>query len=146
VTGEPSAATDAAAAWDHPSIFEAPLAVRGPYASMASVASLALASEAQARSFPDRARLRAEQAEVEMCVVGEGGSSGRATTMMAGGTEWSATGLRKASLAGLAQRGADFTFRAAPRTLSRLCEMSSTPYLAAHAQLHGAGLLDSSQS
>ena len=80
-----------------------------------------------------------------MGVIGEGGSSGRSTTMMAGGTEWSATGLHKASLAGLAQRGADFTFRAAPRTLSRLCEMSSSHYLAAHAEAHGDdGLLGTS--
>eukprot|EP00976_Prorocentrum_cordatum_P075445 1181914-Prorocentrum_minimum.AAC.2 len=52
----------------------------------------------------------------EMRVTGEGGSSGRSTTMI-GTTEWSATGLTKASLAGLAQRAANFTFRAGEVTL-----------------------------
>jgi hypothetical protein len=75
--------------------------------------------------------------QAEVVVSGAGGSSGRTTTLLADGTEWSATGLQHASLAGLAQRGADFTFRAAPRTLSRLHEMSCAAYLAQHAAQHG---------
>ena len=82
-----------------------------------------------------------------MVVVGEGGSSGRSTTMiMSGGhvTEWSATGLIGHSLAdnwkGVAIDGgmagetadsfgeADNAF-AAGRTISRLVEMASVEYL-----------------
>ena len=55
-------------------------------------------------------------------VTGEGGSSGRSTTMMAPGIEWSATGRSGASLAGLAG-GGSFARRALPRTLSRLQSM-----------------------
>ncbi|KAK3270798.1 hypothetical protein CYMTET_20816 [Cymbomonas tetramitiformis] len=73
----------------------------------------------------------------DVTVVGDGGSSGRSTTMV-GGAEWSATGLTKASLAGLTHgpKGANFTFRAAPRAVSRLKEMNSLQYLQRHAVLH----------
>ena len=61
-------------------------------------------------------------------VSGEGGSSGRSTTMV-GGMEWSATGRSGASLADL-QR-VNFTFRASRRCVSRLVEMGSAAYEAA---------------
>ena len=62
-----------------------------------------------------------------MSVSGEGGSSGRSTTMI-GQMEWSATGRVGASLAQL--MGANsFTQVASRRTVSRLLEMSSASYL-----------------
>jgi cell division protein ZapE len=60
-------------------------------------------------------------------VVGEGGASGRATTMV-GGMEWSATGSTRA-LADL--QAASFVFRAAPRCVSRLIEMGGGSWGAA---------------
>jgi hypothetical protein len=61
----------------------------------------------------------------EATVSGEGGSSGRSTTMV-GAMEWSATGRAGASLADL-QR-VNFTFRASRRCASRLVEMGSAAY------------------
>jgi predicted ATPase len=78
----------------------------------------------------DRARVgwegQVHDAAGAFAVLGEGGSSGRATTVI-GGMEWSATGTRRA-LAHL-QRGS-FVFRAAPRCVSRLIEMSGSNWCA----------------
>jgi len=71
-----------------------------------------------------RGRVRAEGARGGhgATVTGEGGSSGRSTTVV-GNMEWSATGRVGASLADL-QR-VNFTFRASRRCVSRLMEMGS---------------------
>lgn len=71
-----------------------------------------------------RGRVRAEGARGghDATVTGEGGSSGRSTTVV-GNMEWSATGRVGASLADL-QR-VNFTFRASRRCVSRLMEMGS---------------------
>eukprot|EP00899_Mesostigma_viride_P023326 jgi/Mesvir1/4178/Mv08894-RA.1 len=63
---------------------------------------------------------------VESRVLDQAGASGRSRTMI-GDMEWSATGLKGASLAGLA--GTSFTFFAAARTTSRLQEMQSANYM-----------------
>jgi len=66
-----------------------------------------------------------DEAAASVSVVGLGGSSGRSTTMI-GDTEWSATGLSRASLAGLmGSMEADF---AQARAASRLDEMLSTAW------------------
>ena len=64
-------------------------------------------------------------------VLDKGGSSGRLTTYMGDGTvEWSATGLKDASLAGIsAIRDVNFAFQ---RAYSRLVEMQSTKYRQRH--------------
>eukprot|EP00656_Telonema_subtile_P023432 TRINITY_DN2487_c0_g1_i1.p1 TRINITY_DN2487_c0_g1~~TRINITY_DN2487_c0_g1_i1.p1 ORF type:complete len:423 (+),score=76.12 TRINITY_DN2487_c0_g1_i1:231-1499(+) len=61
----------------------------------------------------------------EIRVSSDGGSSGRLTTMV-GDAEWSATGLKGASLAELSAMG-DLEFCCA-RTVSRLVEMGGTRY------------------
>jgi len=72
---------------------------------------------------------------VTLKVLGEGGSSGRSTTMF-GDAEWSATGRKSASLAGLT--GAAETDFAKARAVSRLMEMLSEDwYRAARLQIGG---------
>ena len=63
----------------------------------------------------------------KVSISGEGGSSGRSTTMI-GHIEWSATGLKGASLAKLASHQS-FTKRASRRLVSRLLEMQSRAYI-----------------
>eukprot|EP00850_Spirogloea_muscicola_P011149 SM000068S20581 [mRNA] locus=s68:378953:382507:+ [translate_table: standard] len=77
-----------------------------------------------------------DEAAISMCVLGEGGSSGRSTTTI-NDVEWSATGLVGASLAQLQAYQAgpkriNYTFVrfASRRTLSRLFEMQGDRYLA----------------
>jgi hypothetical protein len=81
-----------------------------------------------------------EEAEAAMRVAGEGGSSGRSTTMFQSDgveAEWSATGMPGVSLAeqGRGSKHAADSFGhadnvfASERTMSRLCEMGSVEYL-----------------
>lgn len=61
-------------------------------------------------------------------VIGRGGSSSSwATTMLAGGVEWSATGRKGASLADLGGLGGPGTQLARRRATSRLHEMLFSP-------------------
>eukprot|EP00271_Cylindrocystis_brebissonii_P020335 TRINITY_DN668_c0_g6_i1.p1 TRINITY_DN668_c0_g6~~TRINITY_DN668_c0_g6_i1.p1 ORF type:complete len:693 (+),score=167.80 TRINITY_DN668_c0_g6_i1:578-2656(+) len=66
---------------------------------------------------------------VQFRVLGEGGASGRSTTMI-GSMEWSGTGRLGASLADVADHRS-FTRVASQRTLSRLLEMQSRKYIEA---------------
>ena len=68
-------------------------------------------------------------------VSGDGGSSGRSTTMI-GGIEWSATGRSGASLAHLGRGAGSFAAAAAPRAASRLAQMTSRAWAQAWAQRH----------
>jgi len=68
-----------------------------------------------------------------LSVSGDGGSSGRSTTMI-GNVEWSATGRSGASLAHLSAGG--FAAAAAPRAASRLAQMTSRAWVQAWAQRH----------
>eukprot|EP00897_Mesotaenium_endlicherianum_P002263 jgi/Mesen1/2064/ME000150S01156 len=68
-----------------------------------------------------------DRGDREMKVSGEGGSSGRSTTLI-GDMEWSATGRQGVSLAQLAGH-TSFTKAASKRTLSRLVEMQTEAYL-----------------
>lgn len=69
---------------------------------------------------------QAPAAAVALRVVGEGGASGRSTTMMSPTVEWSATGLRGARLVDLGT--GRFAVEALPRTASRMHEMSRWPW------------------
>ena len=68
-----------------------------------------------------------------LSVSGDGGSSGRSTTMI-GNVEWSATGRSGASLAHLGAGG--FAAAAAPRAASRMAQMTSRAWVQAWAQRH----------
>ena len=68
-------------------------------------------------------------------VSGDGGSSGRSTTMI-GGIEWSATGRSGASLAHLGRGGGSFAAAAAPRAASRLAQMTSRAWVHMWAARH----------
>eukprot|EP00850_Spirogloea_muscicola_P020473 SM000217S06855 [mRNA] locus=s217:89583:93324:+ [translate_table: standard] len=77
-----------------------------------------------------------DEAAISMCVLGEGGSSGRSTTTI-NDVEWSATGLVGASLAqlqayqaGPKRSNCTFVRFASRRALSRLFEMQGDRYLA----------------
>ena len=70
----------------------------------------------------------AEAAAAAASVVGEGGSSGRSTTMI-GNVEWSATGLVGRSLADLTLGTKDETRFAAGRAASRLTEMRGADWV-----------------
>lgn len=64
---------------------------------------------------------------VDLSVSAEGGSSGRSTTMI-GEVEWSATGVKGASLARIGSHKS-FTKKASGRTISRLHEMQTKDYI-----------------
>ena len=79
--------------------------------------------------FSTRARVRLEGSRGAFALDNErGGSSGRVAPMV-GDAEWSATGRNGAALADLQLH--NFTFRAAARCVSRLCEMGGEAYEAA---------------
>jgi len=77
--------------------------------------------------------------EVGLFVTGEGGSSGRSTTMMAPGVEWSATGRQGASLAALTNRS--FARSALPRCASRLRQMMAAAWARGPGQVCSAEAL-----
>ena len=67
-----------------------------------------------------------EAAKSEIKIIGEGGASGRSTTMLSDNVEWSSTGRVGVSLAELASvEDVAFAFR---RALSRLVEMQTPEY------------------
>ena len=79
--------------------------------------------------FSTRARVRLEGSRGAFALDNKrGGSSGRVAPMV-GDAEWSATGRNGAALADLQLH--NFTFRAAARCVSRLCEMGGEAYEAA---------------
>ena len=69
-----------------------------------------------------------KEEDAGLTVLGEGGSSGRLTTMVGENLEWSATGRHGASLLDLVKNG-DFSRTAFERCRSRLGEMMREEWL-----------------
>mmetsp|Transcript_39530 Transcript_39530/g.97895 ORF Transcript_39530/g.97895 Transcript_39530/m.97895 type:complete len:522 (+) Transcript_39530:262-1827(+) len=110
-----------------------PLALRGGDVVAESAADGDVSTNYVRNAVKRRVRLEGSWGGGVATVSGEGGSSGRSTTMV-GSMEWSATGRAGASLADL-QR-VNFTFRASRRCASRLVEMGGAAYEAAWANRH----------